>query len=297
MGRFISAMATYLRDGDAAVIHSHFGPMVGTPIGTRRVLNINWPSGHAMLEARTVHVPDLLNSDEYPEGREIAGRLGHRTTLAVPLLRNETAIGAILLRREEIRPFTDRQIAQVQNFAAQAVIAIENTRLLNELRESLDHQTATADILRVIAGTPEDGKRALNTIAETAVRMFDADSVNIRRIEDDVLRIVAAAGPMAPRLREALPDIPLEPTDPSVRCFLDNRQTAIEDRRAALTSERGKIARVVRDIRIGSQAFTPLSRQGKAIGVMILPISQVPPFQKTLVDINPAFKDWAVFPI
>jgi len=117
----------YLRDGDAAVIHSHFGPMVGTPIGTRRVLNINWPSGHAVLEARTVHVPDLLNSDEYPEGREIAGRLGHRTTLAVPLLRNETAIGAILLRRQEVRPFTDRQIAQVQNFAAQAVIAIENT--------------------------------------------------------------------------------------------------------------------------------------------------------------------------
>ena len=117
----------YLRDGDVAVIHSHFGPMVGTPIGTRRVLNINWPSGHAVLEARTVHVPDLPNSDEYPEGREIARRLGHRTTLAVPLLRNETAIGAILLRREEVCPFTDRQIAQVQNFAAQAVIAIENT--------------------------------------------------------------------------------------------------------------------------------------------------------------------------
>src|SRR5262249_18896988 len=72
--------------------------------------------------------------------------------------------------------------------------------------------------------TPEDSKRALNTIAETAVRMFDANSVNIRRIEGDVLRIIAAAGPMAPRPREALPDIPLEPTDPSVRCFFDNRQ-------------------------------------------------------------------------
>src|SRR6516225_8322699 len=287
----------YLRDGDVAVIHCHFGPMVGTPIGTRRVLNINWPSGHAVLEARTVHVPDLPNSDEYPEGREIARRLGHRTTLAVPLLRNETAIGAILLRREEIRPFTDRQIAQVQNFAAQAVIAIENTRLLNELRESLDHQTATADILRVIAGTPEDGKRALNTIAETAVRMFDANSVNFRRIEGDALRIIAAAGPMAPRLREALPDIPLEPTDPSVRCFLDNRQTAIEDRRVALASESGKIARVVSDIQIGSQAFTPLSRQGNAIGVMIVARTEVRPFQQSELDLMTGFADQAVIAI
>jgi GAF domain-containing protein len=164
----------YLRDGDVAVIHCHFGPMVGTPIGTRRVLNINWPSGHAVLEARTVHVPDLPNSDEYPEGREIARRLGHRTTLAVPLLRNETAIGAILLRREEVRPFTDRQIAQVQNFAAQAVIAIENTRLLNELRQSLEQQTATADVLRVISSSPGELEPVFQSMLENAVRICDA---------------------------------------------------------------------------------------------------------------------------
>src|SRR5262249_50295600 len=142
-------------------------------------------------------------------------------------------------------------------FADQAVIAIENTRLLNELRESLDRQIATTDVLRVIAGTPEDSKRALNTIAETAVRMFDANSVNLRRIEGDTLRITAAPGPRPPSLREVLPDIPLEPTAPSVRCFLDNCKTAIDARRAALASERGKIARVVRDIEVGSQAFTP----------------------------------------
>src|SRR5262249_17068604 len=145
---------------------------------------------------------------------------GARSLVAVPMLKDNELIGAFIIYRQEVRPFTDKQIELLQNFAAEAVIAVENTRLLNELRESLDHQTATADILRVIAGTPEDSKRALNTIAETAVRMFDANSVNIRRIEGDVLRIIAAAGPMAPRLREALPDIPFEPTDPSVRCFL-----------------------------------------------------------------------------
>src|SRR5262249_26943741 len=125
----------YLRDGEFVVIHAHSGPLGRTPIGTRQVPNNKWPTGRAVLEGRTIHVPDLQSDDDYPEGKEIALRLGHRTTLAVPLIRNETAIGAILLRRREVRPFNDRQIALVQNFAAQAVIAIENARLLKELRE------------------------------------------------------------------------------------------------------------------------------------------------------------------
>jgi GAF domain-containing protein len=125
----------YLRDGEFVVIHAHSGPLGRSPIGTRQVPNNKWPTGRAVLEGRTIHVPDLQSDDDYPQGKEIALRLGHRTTLAVPLIRNETAIGAILLRRREVRPFNDRQIALVQNFAAQAVIAIENARLLKELRE------------------------------------------------------------------------------------------------------------------------------------------------------------------
>jgi class 3 adenylate cyclase/putative methionine-R-sulfoxide reductase with GAF domain len=125
----------YLRDGEFVVIHAHSGPLGRTPIGTRQVPNNKWVTGRAVLEGRTVHVADLQSDDDYPQGKEIALRLGHRTTLAVPLIRNETAIGAILLRRREVRPFNDRQTALVQNFAAQAVIAIENARLLKELRE------------------------------------------------------------------------------------------------------------------------------------------------------------------
>jgi two-component system, NtrC family, sensor kinase len=105
------------------------------------------------------------------------------------MLKDGELIGGITIYRTEVGPFTDKQIALVTNFAAQAVIAIENARLLNELRESLDRQTATADILRVIAGTPDDSKRALDTIADTASRMFDAANVNFRRIEGDILRI------------------------------------------------------------------------------------------------------------
>src|SRR5262249_22894366 len=149
-------------------IGAHFGPLPlgGTP--TRQALNINWLSGRAILEARTIHVADLSESDEYPEGKELTRRFGHRTTLTVPLLRDQKAIGGICVRRREVRPFTDKQIAQVQNFAAQAVIAIENTRLLNELRQSLEQQTATADVLRVISSSPGQLKSVFDAILENA---------------------------------------------------------------------------------------------------------------------------------
>ena len=83
----------YLRDEDFAIIGAHFGPPPTSPIGTRQALNINWLSGRAVLEARTIHVADLSKSDEYPEGKEFARRFGHRTTLTVPLLRDQKAIG------------------------------------------------------------------------------------------------------------------------------------------------------------------------------------------------------------
>jgi GAF domain-containing protein len=212
---------------------------------------------------RTKKVIHIADSAAEPI-RGLAAKLGGaRSLVAVPMLKDNALIGGILIYRQEVRPFTDKQIELVQNFAAQAVIAIENVRLLNELRESLDRQTATADILRVIAGTPEDSKRALDTIAETASRMFDTANVNFRRLEGDVLRIVSSAGPHVSKLRGVLPDIPLEPTDPAVRSVLDNRQIAVEDRLAALPNERGELARTLHDLAlrglpIRSQVFTPL---------------------------------------
>src|SRR5262249_26142002 len=192
---------------------------------------------------------------------------------------------------------TDKQIELVSNFANQAVIAIENARLLNELRESLDRQTATADILRVIATTSEDSKRALDTIAETAARMFNTSNVHFRSLDGDVLRIVGAAGSAATKVRNALPDVPLEPTNPAVRCVFENRQISIEDRHVAVANERGEIARIVRNLPIRSQAFTPLSRQGKAIGVMIVTRNEVRPFQRVELELMTGFADQAVIAI
>ncbi len=249
---------------------------------------------HVMRTKQVFHNADMAAEPVLGLATKLGGA---RTQVTVPMLKDDALIGAILIYRQEVRPFTDKQIELVKNFAAQAVIAIENTRLLNELRESLDRQTATADILRVIAGTPEDSKRALDTIAETASRMFGVANVNFHRIEGNVLRIVSSAGPTIERLRKALPDIPLEPTDPAVRCFLDNRQIPVEDRRAVLANERGAIATALRELPVRSQVFTPLSRQGKAIGVMIVTRGEVQPFQQSDLDLMKGFADQAVIAI
>ena len=259
-------------------------------------LRPNSPAGTVFRTKAILHIPDVRADESYSTQR-IATLGGARTLLTVPMLRAKELIGAIAIYRQVVRPFNDNQIELVQNFAAQAVIAIENARLLTELRESLDRQTATADILRVIASTPDDSKHALDTIAETASRMFGVANVNFRRVEGDVLRIVSSAGPTIERLRKALPDIPLEPTDPAVRCFLDNHQIPVEDRQAVLANERGAIAAALRELPVRSQVFTPLSRQGKAIGVMIVTRGEVRPFQEHELELMRSFADQAVIAI
>src|SRR5262249_39777673 len=107
----------HIREGDAIMPRAHAGPLAAPLLGRRQPLSRDWVTGHAILEGRTIHVPDLLASDAYPYGRELARRHGHRATLVVPLLREGAAIGAILLRRSEPKPFTDREIALITGFA------------------------------------------------------------------------------------------------------------------------------------------------------------------------------------
>src|SRR5262245_10473829 len=160
--------------------------------------------GRAVLDRTILQVPDMqAETEEYPEGSEIARRLGHRTILAVPLIRGQEAIGAIFVRRTEVRSFTDRQIELLKTFADQALIAIEDTRLFEaeqaskrELQESLEYQTAMSDVLGVISRSPDRLQPVMDTIAGTARRLCNAYDAEILLRHDDLLRIAAHDGPL-----------------------------------------------------------------------------------------------------
>jgi hypothetical protein len=131
-------------NGDGLRLVAHEGPILSHPVGEFPLIR-GTTVGRAVLDRRTIHVPDLqAEVDEYPDASFFARSFGFRTTLSVPLLRGTETIGAIAIRRTEVRPFTDRQIELLETFAAQAVIAIENVRLFNETKEALAQQTATA---------------------------------------------------------------------------------------------------------------------------------------------------------
>jgi signal transduction histidine kinase len=248
--------------------------------------------GRTLLEGDIVHVHDLKADPEYTMW-DAQQKVGGRTVLGVPLLRERTPIGVIMLTRRSVRPFNDKQIELVATFAAQAVIAIENTRLLNELRESLQQQTATADVLKVISRSTFDLQAVLNTLVASAARLCGADIAAIHREQSSGYQQVAAYG-YSQDLRESISrTIPLAPARGSVvgRTIQEGRRVHVSD---VLADPEYTLPGWAKQAGIRTGLGVPLLREGGPMGVIFLARSIVRPFTDREIELATTFADQAV---
>lgn len=287
-----------LADGDALTLRAHHGPIpvdfMNWPIAR------DWVTGRAFIDRTPVHVQDLvLEKEEFPAGQAMAERLGHRTILAIPLLREDKAIGALTLRRREVRPFSRKQIELLILFADQAAIAIENARLFEELQgrnreltEAMEREMATGAILRAIAASPTDVGPVLDTVAESAAKLCEARDAAIVLAEGDVLVLRAHHGP-----------IPIDFNKWSIgrdwvsgRAYTDRKPIHVHD---IMQEGDDFLSSRAAAERLGFRTIlgVPMLREGKAIGAVLIRRDEVRPFSQKQIDLLIIFADQAAIAI
>jgi two-component system, NtrC family, sensor kinase len=266
-------------DGDMLLLMAHEGPIPSQPIGAFRALTSRTPSARAVLEARAIHVVDLqAEVDEYPEGSALARSADFRTVLSIPLISAATAIGAVAIRRTEARPFTDRQVALLQTFADQAVIAIENVRLFTELQASnrelttaLDQQTATSEVLRTIAQAQTDAQPVFDTIVRSATRLCGGVHGVVLQYDGDLMHLVVQHGFPPESLEQLRQLFPCPPSQDLIggRAIIERRIVHIPD----LASDPAAPSNSVTIARIGdyrSLLAVPMMRGRDPIGCIVV---------------------------
>ncbi|HSE06563.1 MAG TPA: GAF domain-containing protein [Methylomirabilota bacterium] len=296
-------VAMLLVDGGNLRIAAGVGPLYRSiPSDFTILLTRGSVATRAVVDRTTIHVDDLLAEpdEEYPVGRELARRFGHRTMLAVPLVREGVPIGVICAFRLEVRPFPEQQVALLRTFADQAVIAIENVRLFKELEtrnadltEALEQQTATGEILRAISSSPTKLQPVLDTVVRSAARFCGAYDVCIFRLDGDHLRLDAHHGPVAQ------PDgflLPVVKGTVGGRTVLERRVIHVEDLLAE-TTEFPEAAANARRLGFRTILSVPLVREGVAIGAIQLRQPESIPFTDKQVSLLQTFSDQAVIAI
>ena len=266
--------------------------------------------GRAILDGAVVLIPDVLADAEYDQS--VAQAVQLRSIIAVPMLRDGTPIGAISVSRAEARPFTETEIALLQTFADQAVIAIENVRLFTELQEknsaltqahaqvseALDQQTATSEILGVISQSPTDVQPVFNAIAKSAARLCDGIRGIVYRLDGHIVRMVAHhnANPEGWAAYQALYPRPLSRQTNSGRAMLEGRVAITEDIEA--DPERSAATRdAARVMGTRSAVTVPLLHKGRTIGALSVGRDEPGPFSQKQVALLQTFADQAVIAI
>ena len=257
-------------------------------------------TGRVALDGRVHHIPDVLADPEY-RLTEYQQVFGYRTNLGVPLLRAGSTIGIFSLTRKEVNPFTDKQIELVKTFADQAVIAIENARLLSELRESLQEQTATSEVLQVISGSPADLQPVFATMLEKAVRICDANFGNIFRWHDDALHLVAPYNipPAFAEFRKRAPGRP-DAENPIGRMVETKTVVHVADLAAELRYKERLDQGMVAAVELGGvRTFVavPMLRESELIGALIVYRQEVRPFTDRQIALVTNFAAQAVIAI
>jgi two-component system, NtrC family, sensor kinase len=255
-------------------------------------------SGRTALEQRVVHVADVLADPEYDRiSHQRVG--GFRTVLGVPMLREGALLGVIIIHRTEVRPFTEKHIELVTTFADQAVIAIENVRLFQELQarnaeltESLEQQTATGEILRVISSSPTDLLPVMTAVAENAARLCEAEDAHIYRVEGDVLRLTASHGP-----RPTVEEVPIEKSVVIGRAVLERQTVHVHDLAVEVQTAFPDAAAYQQRFGTRTILATPLLREGGPIGVIVIRRVEVRPFAPKQITLLQTFADQAVIAI
>jgi two-component system, NtrC family, sensor kinase len=302
-----SDAAIYRPDGDRLVLVAHHGAIPLGPIGDFSIPFVRGTvAAQSMLSGRTVHVADVqTESDDFPQSSQSARQLGFRTILCVPLMREGVAIGSFSLRRTEVQLFTDRQVALLETFADQAMIAIENVRLFTELQarnyeltEALEQQTATAEVLRIIGHSPTDAQPVFEAIVSSARRLLSGFDGAVYRVAGDEIQLAAyistnPSGDAALRSSFPRPLAVFSPPGEAIRRRTPVVLTDIE------TDEwiPDDIRELIRKRRDRSGVWVPMMREGMALGAIGVMRSEPGSFEDEQIALLQTFADQAVIAI